>query len=60
MDIESVIYSRQRSFKLSSDFFDPQCSLLSILPDLHAQSESLKAFKLPDSETSVRIASHAQ
>ena len=28
MHTESIIYSRQRYFKLSSDFFDPRCSLL--------------------------------
>ena len=31
MNTEGVIYSRQHYFKLFSDFFDPQSSLLSVL-----------------------------
>ena len=31
MHTEGIIYSRQRYFKLFSDFFDPQSSLLSVL-----------------------------
>ena len=61
MHTESIIYSRHYS-KVSSDFFDPQCCLLSVFntkSDLHTRSERISRLLVFHPKTSVRIASHA-
>ena len=60
---ESVIYSRQWYFKISSDFFDPQCSLMTVSQSqtcMHKLRESRDYLHVTfDPRTSVREASCA-
>ena len=64
---EGVTYNKQRYFKLSSDFFDPQSSLLSVLQSQTSWTQSVRLCYIPvetmhvtfDPGTCAHLASHA-